>query len=126
MIKRLGVIFSGLLILLLLSNIGYNTGLHVFAQNNTNATDSVGTVSSPISATSNATKLDGGIKITSPDKGDLVPLNSNKSLVINGVSKDNATSDCDVTIILNNVKPYQSVQPTGLGGSNDYSSWKYT
>jgi len=126
MIKRLGVIFSGLLILLLLSNIGYNTALHVFAQNNTNATDSVSNVSSPISATSNATKLDGGIKITSPDKGDLVPLNSNKSLVINGVSKDNATSDCDVTIILNNVKPYQSVQPTGLGGSNDYSSWKYT
>ena len=125
MIKRLGVIFSGLLILLLLSNISYNTSVHVFAQNNTNATESAGTVS-PLSAASNATKLDGGVKINSPDKGDLVPLNSNQSLVINGVSKDNATSDCDVTIILNNVKPYQNVQPTGLQGSNDYSSWKYT
>src|SRR5690349_5016803 len=117
MIKRLGVIFSGLLILLLLSNISYNTSVHVFAQNNTNATDSVGTVSPPVSASSNATKLDGGVKINSPDKGDLVPLNSNQSLVINGVSKDNATSDCDVTIILNNIKPYQNVQPTGLQGS---------
>jgi len=40
---------------------------------------------------SNITKLTGGVKIISPDKGDLVPLNSNNSLVIQGISKDNAT-----------------------------------
>jgi hypothetical protein len=75
---------------------------------------------------SNITKLSGGIKIVSPDKGDLVPLNSNSSLLINGVSKDNVTSDCDVSIIINNVKPYQNVKPTGVQGDNDYSNWQYT
>ena len=125
MIKRLGVIFSGLLILLLLSNISYNTSVQVLAQNTTNTVNPIDSVS-PISSTSNTTKLDGGVKITSPDKGDLVPLNSNKSLIINGVSKDNASSDCEVTLIVNNIKPYQNVQPTGLQGPNDFSSWKYT
>jgi hypothetical protein len=31
-----------------------------------------------------------------------------------------------VTIIVNNVKPYQNVQPTGIQGNNDYSTWQYT
>jgi hypothetical protein len=139
MIKNLGLIFSGLLILLLLSNIHYNTGFQVLGQNNTSPTsnnnsetavspttpDTTNTVTSP-TAPSTVTKLSGGVKINSPGNGDLVPLNSNKSLVIFGVSKDNATSDCDVTIIVNNVKPYQNVQPTGIQGNSDYSTWQYT
>lgn len=127
MIKRLGIIFSGLLILLLLSNINYNANVQVLAQQNTSLSTtntSVPIVSSD--AVSNTTKLTGGVKIMSPDKGDLVPLNSNKSLVIQGISKDNATSDCDVSVIINNVKPYQNVQPTGAQGANDYSNWQYT
>ncbi|WP_148687823.1 hypothetical protein [Candidatus Nitrosocosmicus hydrocola] len=137
MLKNLGIIFSGLLILLLLSNIHYNSSFQVLGQNNTSSTtnnNSETAVSSPSTLTTadtaspstNITKLTGGVKINSPDKGDLVPLNSNKSLVINGVSKDNASSDCDVTIIVNNVKPYQNVQPTGIQGNNDYSTWQYT
>src|ERR1044071_2481939 len=137
MLKNLGIIFSGLLILLLLSNIHYNSSFQVLGQNNTSSTtnnNSETAVSSPSTPTTadtaspstNITKLTGGVKINSPDKGDLVPLNSNKSLVINGVSKDNASSDCDVTIIVNNVKPYQNVQPTGIQGNNDYSTWQYT
>jgi hypothetical protein len=127
MIKRLGIIFSGLLILLLLSNINYNANVQVLAQQNTpvsTTNTSVPIVSSD--TVSNITKLTGGVKIMSPDKGDLVPLNSNKSLVIHGISKDNATSDCDVSVIINNVKPYQNVQPTGAQGANDYSNWQYT
>ena len=124
MIKRLGIIFSGLLILLLLSNIGYNANIQVLAQQNTTSTNTSVPITS--STASNITKLTGGVKIISPDKGDLIPLNSNNSLVIKGVSKDNATSDCDVSVIVNNVKPYQSVKPTGSQGANDYSNWQYT
>ncbi|HEX5905151.1 MAG TPA: hypothetical protein VFY50_03810, partial [Candidatus Nitrosocosmicus sp.] len=131
---------------LLLSNIHFNAGIQVLGQNNTSTTSNINnnfetavspTTSDTAAATSDTaatapappsatTKLTGGVKINSPDKGDLVPLNSNKSLVIYGISKDNATSNCDVTIIVNNVKPYQNVQPTGIQGNNDYSTWKYT
>ena len=128
MIKRLGIIFAGLLIVLLLSsNINYNANIQVLAQQNTTASTTNASVPIASSDTvSNITKLTGGVKIISPDKGDLVPLNSNNSLVIQGVSKDNATSDCDVSIIINNVKPYQTVKPTGIQGDNDYSNWQYT
>jgi hypothetical protein len=101
--------------------------MQVLAQQN--ASVSTTNTSTPIVSSdtvSNTTKLTGGVKIMSPDKGDLVPLNSNKSLVIHGISKDNATSDCDVSVIINNVKPYQNVQPTGAQGANDYSNWQYT
>lgn len=126
MVKRLGVIFAGLLIVLLLSSINYNAKIQVLAQQNTSL--STTNTSAPLTpnVVSNITKLTGGVKIMSPDKGDLVPLNSNKSLVIQGISKDNATSDCDVSVIINNVKPYQNVQPTGAQGANDYSNWQYT
>jgi hypothetical protein len=128
MVKKIGVIFAVLLVVLLLSNTNYNANNQVFAQNTSGLTDSnVTQTPTPMqSPSTNITKLAGGIKINSPDKGDLVPLNSNKSLVIYGVSKDTASTDCDVTIIVNNVKPYQNVQPTGIQGNNDYSTWQYT
>jgi len=128
MVKRLGIIFAGLLIVLLLSNIDYNANIQVLAQQNTSSSTTNTNASVPItsSTASNITKLTGGVKIISPEKGDLIPLNSNNSLVIKGVSKDNATSDCDVSVIVNNVKPYQSVKPTGSQGENDYSNWQYT
>ena len=127
MVKRLGIIFAGLLIVLLLSNINYNANIQVLAQQNTTSASTTNT-SVPIASdtVSNITKLTGGVKIISPDKGDLVPLNSNNSLVIKGVSKDNVTSDCDVSVIINNVKPYQKVKPTGSQGDSDYSNWQYT
>ena len=126
MVKRLGIIFAGLLIVLLLSNINYNANIQVLAQQNTSASTTNSSVPTVSDTVSNTTKLSGGVKIISPDKGDLVPLNSNNSLVIKGVSKDNVTSDCDVSIIINNVKPYQNVKPTGIQGDNDYSNWQYT
>jgi hypothetical protein len=115
------------LIALLLSNINHNANIQVLAQQNTSASTTNASVPVASSDTvSNITKLTGGVKIISPDKGDLVPLNSNNSLIIQGVSKDNATSDCDVSIIINNVKPYQTVKPAGIQGDNDYSNWQYT
>jgi len=125
MVKRLGVILAGLLIVLLLSSVNYNAKIQVLAQQNASVSTNTSAPMTP-DVVSNITKLTGGVKIMSPDKGDLVPLNSNKSLVIHGISKDNATSDCDVSVIINNVKPYQNVQPTGAQGANDYSNWQYT
>jgi hypothetical protein len=125
MVKRLGVILAGLLIVLLLSGVNYNAKIQVLAQQNASVSTDTSAPTTP-NVVSNTTKLTGGVKIMSPDKGDLVPLNSNKSLVIHGISKDNATSDCDVSVIINNVKPYQNVQPTGAQGANDYSNWQYT
>lgn len=61
------------------------------------------------------------IKITSPLKNQTVPVGSN--IQISGTSNDNATSDCNVSIIVNGVKPYQPATPTGPGGAKDYSKW---
>jgi hypothetical protein len=64
-----------------------------------------------------------GVKITSPTKGQKVPVGA---LSISGESTDNAASDCAVSVILNGIKPYQPSAPTGPKGANDYSTWKST
>ncbi len=69
------------------------------------------------------------VKIISHTKGQKV---SEGTLSINGVSSDNSASTCDVYVILNGIKPYQRVTPTGQSGSSngnstkDYSLWKFT
>jgi hypothetical protein len=74
------------------------------------------------------------IKITSPIKGQQVPVG--KDLAVSGTSIDNATSDCQVSVRVNRVSPYQpatSATATGSGGgggggaaaANDYSKWNY-
>jgi hypothetical protein len=74
---------------------------------------------------SSPTKLP-GIKITSPLKGQPIPLS--KNLTITGTSTDNAspTSDCKVAVIMNGIKPYQEAIPTGSHGPQDYSNWSFT
>ena len=64
------------------------------------------------------------IKITSPIKGQHVPVHS--SLIITGTSIATSTSvNCQVSVILNGIKPYQRAVATGIGGANDYSTWNY-
>ena len=67
------------------------------------------------------------IKITSPTKGQQVP--AGKDLTISGTSiGSNATSnnnDCKVSVIVNNVKPYQNATAAGTGGAADYSKWNF-
>src|ERR671925_2344500 len=46
------------------------------------------------------------VKITSPARGQQVP--AGKDLTVSGTSMDNATSNCQVSVIVNNVKPYQN------------------
>jgi hypothetical protein len=63
------------------------------------------------------------IKITSPTKGQQVPVG--KDLKISGTSIDNnATSNCQVSVIVNKVRPYQPATGS-TSGPNDYSKWKF-
>src|SRR5689334_16580295 len=65
------------------------------------------------------------VKITSPTKHQQIPIN--KNLIITGTTKhpvfpDNATtSDCQVSIIVNGIRPYHTATATGPGGAADYS-----
>jgi hypothetical protein len=61
--------------------------------------------------------------ITSPNKGQQVPIS--KNLIISGISSANRTNNCEVSVIINNIKPYQKTNATGDNGSNDYSTWVY-
>jgi hypothetical protein len=66
-----------------------------------------------------------GIKITSPTTGQQVPVGQ---LTISGTSTDNTTTDCQVSVDVNDVKPFQKAVATGPGGgvNNDYSTWTFT
>ncbi|HEY9387518.1 MAG TPA: hypothetical protein VIP70_10795 [Nitrososphaeraceae archaeon] len=65
------------------------------------------------------------IKITSPTTGTSVPIGGQKQLEISGTSTDDALADCEVSVIVNNVKPYQAAIANGSSGINDYSGWKF-
>jgi hypothetical protein len=65
-----------------------------------------------------------GIKITSPTTNQQVPVNN--SLIVSGASSDNAVSNCQVSVIVNNIKPYQPALASGRSGTHDYSKWNFT
>jgi hypothetical protein len=66
-----------------------------------------------------------GIKITSPIKGQLIPLPDN-DLRISGIAAHNGSLTCNVYIIVNDIKPYQRALPTGDHNNiKDYSTWIY-
>ena len=63
------------------------------------------------------------VKITSPIKGQQVPAGQ---LTISGTSTDNASTGCQVSVDINDIKPFQNATATGPGGVNDYSTWTFT
>jgi hypothetical protein len=75
-----------------------------------------------------------GIRITSPTRGEVVPVtgngtngaNNDNSLTVSGTSTDNANSPCEVSVILNDIRPYQPAVPIGTAGKQDYSKWNFT
>ncbi|MBV9667826.1 MAG: hypothetical protein JO327_06810 [Nitrososphaeraceae archaeon] len=77
----------------------------------------------PLPASRLPSSIAHGVKITSPIKGQRVPVGI---LTIAGTSKDNATSGCHVSIIVNGRKPYQNVTANGPSGNKDYSKWSVT
>ncbi|HET6800630.1 MAG TPA: hypothetical protein VFH25_08710, partial [Nitrososphaeraceae archaeon] len=54
-----------------------------------------------------------GITISSPEQGQQVPVGQ---LTISGTSTDNPTTDCQVSVDVNDVKPLQNATATGPGG----------
>jgi hypothetical protein len=75
-----------------------------------------------------AKPLTPGVKITTPGSNQQVSLqnnSNNKTLQLTGTSTDNTTIDCQVSVISNDMKPYQNTTATGPGGENDYSAWTY-
>jgi len=67
-----------------------------------------------------------GVKISSPVKGQQVPIGI---LTISGTSTDDPVHNCQVSVLLNGIKPYRTTIATGQnsgvgGGANDYSTWK--
>lgn len=64
------------------------------------------------------------VKIGSPEiNNQQVPIGE---YVVSGTSSDNHNTDCTVYIDWNDLKPYQKVDATGLGGNDDYSNWTFT
>lgn len=63
------------------------------------------------------------VKITSPVKDEKVSIG--RDLMVIGNSLDNATSNCQVSVIVNAVKPYQQSTATGHYGATDYSTWNF-
>jgi len=63
------------------------------------------------------------IKIDSPLGNQQVPVGE---LTISGTSTDNSTSQCQVYVDWNNLKPYQLATPIGSNGSSDFSTWNFT
>jgi hypothetical protein len=66
-----------------------------------------------------------GVKITSPTTGQSVSIGDEQQLQITGSSTDDSVTNCQVSVIAKNVKPYQPVLANGSGGINDYSSWNF-
>ena len=106
----------GILLFALWSNVA------AYAQNRTAPAAVNGTIPS-----SSSTQHISKVKITSLTRGQQVPIG--KDLTISGTSIDNATAKCEVSVIVNNVKPYQpaisTVGPGRTGGAADYSKWKF-
>ena len=67
--------------------------------------------------------LHAGVKIISPATGQKVPVGQ---LGVSGTSTDNATTDCQVYMDVNDIKPMQNTTSVGVGGQNDYSNWNFT
>ena len=63
------------------------------------------------------------VKIVSPTDGQQVPVG--EELNASGESSDDNIKNCTVSVIANNIKPYQSAYPTGAS-PGDYSKWSFT
>ncbi|HYV51706.1 MAG TPA: hypothetical protein VE971_00280 [Candidatus Eisenbacteria bacterium] len=57
-----------------------------------------------------------GVKFTDPDKGQQVAIG--KNLTLSGTSSYNATSICEVFVIVDGERPYQKTIPTGQAGGS--------
>ncbi|HEX7818466.1 MAG TPA: hypothetical protein VF419_03725 [Nitrososphaeraceae archaeon] len=52
-------------------------------------------------------------------------VSTGQELIITGVSSDDTLKNCGVSVIVNDVRPYQTAFPKGTDGINDYSQWEF-
>lgn len=52
-------------------------------------------------------------------------VNSGQELLVSGLSSDNSVKNCTVSVLVNDVKPYQNAVASGTGGTDDFSQWKF-
>ena len=76
-----------------------------------------------------------GLRITDPAREETIYIHgtnyfdaTGKNLTLNGISvADNGNlTGCDVSVVTNNVFPYQAANATGAQGGEDFSEWSYT
>jgi hypothetical protein len=71
-----------------------------------------------------------GVEVTTPTNDQQVSLpnnnNNSKGLQLMGTSTDTIDTDCQVSVIVNDIKPYQNTTATGPGGNKDFSTWTYS
>jgi hypothetical protein len=117
-------------------NFTYTQQYHIITEGTNELTAKLSCISNPTNLTKwNSVNVTGGptttttltkpetdVKITSPVAGQQVPVGE---LTITGTSTDDATTDCQVYVDLNDQKPFQNAIATGPGGVNDYSKWNY-
>jgi hypothetical protein len=78
-------------------------------------------------AKNNAAKINQSelsVTIETHKPGQYVLMDSN--LTISGTSSDDATTDCDVSVVLNSKTPYQRALPLNNSETNNYSNWTFT
>ncbi len=52
-----------------------------------------------------------------------MPVNT-QNFTVKGVSTDNSTNNCDVSLLLNGVSPYVKTSARGQNGTDDFSAWE--
>ncbi|HEX5673676.1 MAG TPA: metallophosphoesterase [Nitrososphaeraceae archaeon] len=52
-------------------------------------------------------------------------VSTGRELSISGLSSDNSLKNCSVSLIVNDVKPYQNADASGTDGTDDFSQWKF-
>ena len=52
-------------------------------------------------------------------------VNSGQELLVSGLSSDDSLKNCTVSLIVNDVKPYQNAVASGTEGTDDFSQWKF-
>jgi len=63
------------------------------------------------------------IKIVKPTTAQNV--SAGQELLISGTSSDTIVKNCSVSVIVNNLRPYQTAIAKGLDGMSDYSQWEF-
>jgi hypothetical protein len=85
----------------------------------------IGKVFGQVSASSSSSLSNPiGVKIVNPDYDHVTDVKD--KLEISGESRYDPSQVCEVSVIVNHVKPYQKATPAGARMENDYSTWNFT